>query len=441
VAAISGTLSGVGEVFWPTPAPTTVPRPELVAYRVQTPPVIDGDLGEWGEVGQLTFSAAAADYHWGKPLLAMDPRAVISARWDDRNLYLSFAVRDASIVTDSGTRHWQDDGIEVALDGAYDRTPGGPGDYLLTFRPDGAFTNMDQAAPAVVRAVGIGASGYNMELAIPLASLSSKTVAEGARMGITFGLRDDDDGGDVDGYIIWKGSDTLQGQAGFADLRFTAQVAPAAPAVAPERSAAEAEGSDVGSKALSGVVSLQQGINGYTGAQDTYLVASDCAEINLSGEGSLGLSDNPKRRVLLRYDLTTALPRNAVVTQAILSLRAYAGGWSRMDIDVYPLRRAWNAAEATWSQAAHGQPWRTAGAEAAEDRSFLVAATSAVNLLNVWYDMDVTNLVKGWAANPAANYGVIVIPRAGTVSSYDFYAGESPQLGWRPKLTVYYTVP
>jgi len=51
------------------------------------------------------------------------------------------------------------------------------------------------------------------------------------------------------------------------------------------------------------------------------------------------------------------------------------------------------------------------------------------------------NPAQAWAASPSANHGVILIPVPGLAARYQFYASESPHVGWRPKLTVYYRVP
>jgi hypothetical protein len=69
------------------------------------------------------------------------------------------------------------------------------------------------------------------------------------------------------------------------------------------------------------------------------------------------------------------------------------------------------------------------------------ASTTTISSLNVWYSFDISALAQDWAANPANNHGVILVPLQGPTATYNFYSAESPHLGWRPKLTLYYRVP
>jgi len=407
-----------------------VPR-QFVAYRVVTLPVVDGDLGEWSSAGTLVFNARSADYNWGIPATAADPRAEIRARWDDHFLYLAFRVRDASVVYDSGVRYWHDDGIEVALDGMYDRVYGGNDDYMFAFRPDGTFLNFDRKAPPVLRAVSVGSGGYNMEMGIPLSILTPSPVSGGTRMGITFGLRDDDDGGLLDGYLIWEGNDPYVGQAYFGELLFSAEVVPQI-----------AQPREFAPQGFTGSVVLQQGLNGYQGVEDTYIIAGECSDINYAGEVSFGIGASPGRRPLLRFNLASALPANAVVTQAILSVRPYSGGWNPMTVEVYRVLRLWKARETSWEEATHAERWAISGCDdTTSDRAATRAAATVVSTLNLWYDFDITSLVQAWAANPGANYGLILVPAPGPATRYQFYSSESPHTGWRPILTIQYRVP
>ncbi len=431
VARISDILGQFSGVEWLGPGQSPTSPRQFVAYRVETPPVVDGDLGEWSSVGTLVFNARSADYDWGVPTTATDPRAEIRARWDDHFLYLAFRVRDASVVTDSGVRHWHDDGLEVALDGTYDRVYGGSNDYVFAFRPDGTFLNFDRRAPPVLRAVSVGDSGYSMEMGVPLSILTPNPVGGGTRMGITFGLRDDDDGGSLDGYLIWEGNDPYVGQAYFGELLLSAEVAPQI-----------AEPKDVAAMGITGSVVLQQGLNAYQGVEDTYIVAGECSNVGFSGEVNLGIEASPGRRPLLRFDLTSALPANAVVTQAFLSVRPYSGSANPMTVEVYRVLRPWKARETSWEEATHVERWAVSGCDdTTYDRASTRVAAAVISTLNLWYDFDITPLVQAWVANPAANRGLILLPVPGPVARYQFYSSESPHAGWRPMLTIYYRVP
>lgn len=429
LAEINRILAQFDAVHWPTQTP--MPARQLTAFRVETLPAIDADLSDWKEGGAVLLNRAAADYALGAAL-ATDPQAEIRARWSKQFLYLAIRVWDARVVVDSGPNYWQDDGIEIGLDGNRDRAYSAGYDHTFSFRPDGALFDLDRSAPLVQRAVQVEQGvGYTMELGVPLSMLKAEPVVDGTRMGVSFGLRDDDSGDWLDAYLVWGGSDPYFGQASFAELIFSESAAPAASA-------------DVraDSRAIWGSVELQQGKNGYLGAEDSYLVADECSDINFSGEKSMGVGASPGRRPLLRFDLTTVLPAGAAVTQATLSVRAYSGGWSPVMVDVYQLLRPWKAKQASWQEAAYGNRWTLPGGDGAgTDRAAAPVASAVVSLLNVWYDMDVTSLVQYWVANPAANWGVMLVAVPGPTARYEFYASESPYTGWRPRLTIYYQAP
>jgi hypothetical protein len=374
---------------------------------------------------------AAADYMLGAPL-PTDPQAEIRARWTKQFLYLAIRVSDARVVADSGPRYWEDDGIEIGLDGGRDRVYSADYDHTFSFRIDGALFDRDRSAPLVQRAVNVERGvGYTMEIGIPLSMLRAEPVVDGTRMGISFGLRDDDNGDTLDAYLVWGGSDPYFGQQAFAELAFSELAPQAAPADA--RAA---------SRAIWGLVELQQGKNGYLGAEDTYLIADECGGINFAGEKSLGIGASPGRRPLLRFDLTSALPARANVTQAILSVRVYGGGWSPMMLDVYQVLRPWKAKQASWQEATYGRPWTLPGGDGAgTDRASSPVGSAVISLLNMWYDIDVTSLVQRWVADPASNWGVILVAVPGPAARYESYASESPYTGWRPRLTIYYQVP
>lgn len=432
VAHLESIFGQFGQVEWPGPGPEPgVPR-FFTAYRVAAPPTVNGDLSEWSDMGMLVVNSESADYRWGAAVPPSDPQLTVRARWDERFLYLACRVQDASIVVDSGVRYWEDDGIEIGIDGNHDRVYTDENDYSFAFRPDGAFFLFDRSAPPISRAVRVRPGhGYDMEFAIPLTTLSKYPVTLGSEMGINFGLRDDDDGGVLEAYLIWEGNDARIGQAYFGTLSFSGEVAPH---IVPERG--------ISATAYTGMVELQQGVNGYTGASDTYLVAEQCANLPFAGDLSLGIGTMPARRPLLRFDLTGVVPADAVIVDARLSLRPHSGDGNPLLIEAYRLFRPWSPQEATWENASRLTPWAVPGADGVlVDRAASASAAAVVSTLNVWYDLDITSLVQSWVTDPAANCGVILLPVPGTAARYDFYASEALQVGWRPRLTIYYRVP
>jgi len=432
VANLEGVFEQFGQVEWLGPGPEPSAPRFFTAYRVAAPPTVNGDLSEWSDMGALVVNAESADYRWGATVPPSDPRLTVRARWDDRFLYLACRVQDASIVVDSGVRYWEDDGIEIGIDGNHDRVYTDENDYSFAFRPDGAFFLFDRSAPPISRAVRVRpGQGYDMEFAIPLTTLCKYPVTLGSEMGINFGLRDDDDGRTLEAYLIWEGNDARIGQAYFGALSFSGEVAPH---IVPERG--------ISATAYTGMVELQQGVNGYTGVTDTYLVAEQCADLSFAGDLSLGIGATPARRPLLRFDLTDVIPADAVIVDARLSFRPHTGDGNPLLVEAYRVFRPWSSPEATWEDATRLTPWAAPGADGVlVDRAASASAAAVVSTLNIWYDLDITSLVQAWVMDPAANHGVILVPMSGTAARYDCYASEALQVGWRPKLTIYYRAP
>ena len=437
IAHIAGVLNTFGDVEWLGQGqPPATPR-RIVAYRIEQPPTMDGQLADWSNTGQILLDRTTARYHWGQPGRDGDPRAQIRARWTSTHLYLAIRVQDSKVVMDSGNKFWHDDGIDIGLDGSHDRrySPNAnpKNDYGLAFRPDGLLLNYDSPPPPqILKAARLRADGYDMELGIPLALLTTRQVGHGTLMGITLGLRNDNSGGELDSYVVWEGSDPFFGQAQFGELRFDSQLAaPAAQALA-----------KADTRSITGSVVLQQGINAYTGASDTYLMAGDCSNISMYGDRHLGIGLSPNTHALLRFDLSQALPDNAIITQATLGLWAYSGGWNPIQINAYKLNRPWDEEYATWTQATGDSAWHQPGGNASPtDRESLVAATNTISALSMWYSFEITTMANAWATNPSSNHGVILVPVAGPFGFYRFYSSESPFTGWRPRLTIQYRLP
>jgi hypothetical protein len=198
----------------------------------------------------------------------------------------------------------------------------------------------------------------------------------------------------------------------------------------------------VSTRGLVGTVALQMGMDGYTGAADTYILEGECSETSFAGEHEWAVSNEPRARALLRFDLEGVLPTGAEITQAILSVRAYSGGPDPIQVNAHRVNVPWQESEASWIHADASAEWHAPGCAAAPgDRSADVAAFSSVSALNAWYRFDISAMAQDWLANPTANHGLILIPVPGPNGTYRFFGAESPHAGWRPVLTLSYRVP
>ncbi len=93
---------------------------EIAAYRATRPPQIDGNLADWAGVPAYVLNAERA-YRvlWSTPT-PLDASATLQTAWDAGHLYFALRVYDDAVKVDSGTQPWQDDAVEIGLDGRHD---------------------------------------------------------------------------------------------------------------------------------------------------------------------------------------------------------------------------------------------------------------------------------------------------------------------------------
>lgn len=183
---------------------------------------------------------------------------------------------------------------------------------------------------------------------------------------------------------------------------------------------------------------LQQGLNGYTGASDTYLYQY-MPTSNYAGLDLLQVTGKRTHVVLLRFDLST-IPANAVIDSATLEL--YASGWGGTDMTLSLLRiqRSTEASEATWNLARTASPWAVAGCNGVpDDRSDVPEATITTKSIFRWYTLDLTALTRDWINGTLANNGVLLrSATTTTTSTFYFASAQHSSATLRPRLVVTY---
>lgn len=204
------------------------------------------------------------------------------------------------------------------------------------------------------------------------------------------------------------------------------------------------------------VLTLRQGLDGYTGVQDTYL-SSWMPENNYAASASLslyhlkqtGAEFAPGLSPLLKFDLAR-LPAGAYLRFAVLGVHISQPSNANLTAGVYGVNRAWKVAEATWNRASASVNWTQPGAENAPldraaapvDARTLYASTD----VTARYGFDVTSLVAGWLAAPATNQGVLL--RSDPIDGLAYLqttgatlgASETSDAAKRPFLTLIYTL-
>lgn len=221
-----------------TPSPTaTLAERSLIGRNVAIPPTIDGNLSEWTQPESVVLQTSSADTVSFQPNPSpSDLSAEVRSFWDANYLYFAASVTDEKLYTDS-SQIWDDDSIELAVDGANDQIALQADDHQFTVSVDGRLADLGVILSPEVRATFKLATrqrsgGYDIELAIPMAYLSAGALTQGKVMGFTIGLNDDDDGGKRDSandsHLVWEGASTYNTPAQYGKLVLGAFFGPAA---------------------------------------------------------------------------------------------------------------------------------------------------------------------------------------------------------------------
>jgi len=188
-----------------------------------------------------------------------------------------------------------------------------------------------------------------------------------------------------------------------------------------------------------GEITLQRGLNGYTGTRDAYIIdggaGTNSDKLTVCGYADYGAGN--VMRAFLRFDLA-GVPADMVVAKATLSIYAWDEAGRRGTTGYYnlhPLTRDWSETQITWALAATGVSWTTPGGD------FLPAPDGTSpkqgTLVNVWYPFDCTARVQSWLAGTSTNYGWCVKVDTETRHNQDrFYSGDSSNSTLRPKLVL-----
>jgi hypothetical protein len=187
---------------------------------------------------------------------------------------------------------------------------------------------------------------------------------------------------------------------------------------------------------------FQQGMGGYTGSTDTYI-----AELNPTlqycGQTRIRVGDRQRLAGLLRFDVSS-LPSAANVASATLRLYGFDRKYGRdISVSLYAISRTVDVCRATWNEPRAGDQWAIAGCkDVHSDRRPDPEVTFSTSGVRLWYDLDVTHVVRDWAGESLANNGFLLLGPTEDSEVYAFTSGEYPEPTKRPMLIVtYYTAP
>ncbi|MBX7233505.1 MAG: DNRLRE domain-containing protein [Caldilineales bacterium] len=185
-------------------------------------------------------------------------------------------------------------------------------------------------------------------------------------------------------------------------------------------------------------VVLSQGLNGYAGTTDTWLNFF-ATSTNYGAADRFQVRGGGQASALVRFDLSS-LPAGATILDAHLQLHTIGrSSVGPIDVGAFGLRRPWKENEATWAEAAAGDPWAGPGASNPDfDRLPASSSVASVSTLNDDYVWNVTDLVQGWYADSSGNNGLILVGVSSTLIAYEFQSSFGGYFEDRPKLVITY---
>jgi glucose/arabinose dehydrogenase/ribosomal protein L35AE/L33A len=203
-------------------------------------------------------------------------------------------------------------------------------------------------------------------------------------------------------------------------------------------------------------VTLQQGVNGYTGTTDVS-ISTQYAQYN-QGNGLTNFTDSQMGlwqlagtngysvENLIRFN-NLGVPADSTVTGASLTLRVDTWA-SNATIRGYYVAAPWNATpgpnstQLGWLHRGTGQDWATPGArgqgtDVIAGKSFVLSGIRAIGGQNITVNLD-PSVVQIWINNPNANQGILLVNET-TGAVVRINASEHSTAAFRPKLSVTYS--
>ncbi len=181
--------------------PTTGNRRSIKSPRIKSQAVIDGIPEEpyWAEQGILEIQTGSE---------RNDNTVTFGTGWDENYLYIGIRVKDAHVFGSPEANHWDNDALEIFIDGDNDR--GGSYNehdvqYIVAWNKDTLFSSSPSKAENVLWKVVGSEDGYRAELAVPWKTLK---ITPEAGMKIGFDLTNDDrlrEDGARAGCLTWAG--------------------------------------------------------------------------------------------------------------------------------------------------------------------------------------------------------------------------------------------
>ncbi len=182
-----------------------------------------------------------------------------------------------------------------------------------------------------------------------------------------------------------------------------------------------------------GGVRFQEGVNGYTGTQDTY-VTSNPGNVAF-GSATTVMVDDPSSHGLIRFDNLFGSGAGQIAVGSTISnatLSIYVTATDNLDsINVHRMLSSWSEAS-TWNGMSSGVQANNVEASSTILTNFSSGQAGWVTITGI------TSTVQAWA-NGAANQGFVLF--GNNADNWEFYSSEFTTVSLRPYLSITFQSP
>ena len=182
----------------------------------------------------------------------------------------------------------------------------------------------------------------------------------------------------------------------------------------------------------------------YVGAADAFVseltpARLPGADLTVRVDGDEANNQSNKKDVaLLRWSLEDpAVP--PVETLYAVAIDLQVTDPTIASFDLFPLRKNWNEAQASWSNASSSVPWEAPGASGPSDRGPTpvgVVDAKSIGRYRTWLNPAGELLIKDWLANPSHNQGFAL--EGDHYDAVVFVAREDKVKAAPPRLVLYF---
>jgi len=186
-----------------------------------------------------------------------------------------------------------------------------------------------------------------------------------------------------------------------------------------------------------GVMTFQQGLDGYTACDDTF-IDSNLPGMNYGSDQVLLVRGRKNTSTLVRFDVSS-LPLEIMIVEAYLQLYARSdSAVLPLEVACHPVLRPWDDGAATWLNASAGQAWGAPGCQDPRDR---IDPPSDREILHgpARWQFNVTGLVQAWLDHSGTNQGFLLeSPDDTSSATYKFTSSNHDDTTTYPVLIVSY---